>query len=83
LVRWQTHLEKRLTCVNFAYTPSLGERGRLSKLMKSIPVFAVIPEDLGIRGACVCAKKVRSIYKENIKYCKQLMNINSSGAFQK
>ena len=37
------------------------ERGRLSNLMKSIPVYAVIPEDLGVRGACYLANKVSKI----------------------
>jgi len=33
------------------------DRGRLSNLMKKIPIYAVLPEDLGIRGAYVCALK--------------------------
>ena len=36
----------------------LVDRGRLSNLMKKIPIYAVLPEDLGIRGARVCALRV-------------------------
>ena len=43
------------------------ERGRLSNLMKSIPVYAVIPEDLGVRGACYVANKV-SYFQINAYY---------------
>ncbi len=34
------------------------DKGRMSPLVKSIPVFAVLVEDLGMRGARVCALRV-------------------------
>lgn len=34
------------------------DKGRLSDLVKSIPLFAVLVEDLGLRGARVCATRV-------------------------
>jgi glucokinase len=38
------------------------DKGRLSELVKSIPLFAVLVEDIGLRGARVCAMRV-SVYR--------------------
>ena len=41
-----------------AFMKAFWDKGRLSELLKDIPVFAVMVEDLGLRGARVCAETV-------------------------
>lgn len=43
------------------------DKGRLSDLVKRIPLFAVLVEDLGLRGAKVCAmRELKSIKGQNV-----------------
>ena len=48
---------------NSPFMKAFLERGRLSSMMESIPLYAVIPEDLGVRGAFYIAKRVCHILK--------------------
>ena len=44
------------------------DKGRLSPLLDNIPLFAVLAEDLGLRGARVCALRVRILMLYMIQY---------------
>ena len=39
------------------------DKGRMTPLCESIPLFAVLSEDIGLRGARVCAERV-SLFEE-------------------
>ena len=49
------------------FMKSYLDRGRLSHLCLKTPVYAVIPEDLGVRGAQTCALRDLRIYEEKQK----------------
>jgi glucokinase len=40
-----------------SFMKAYSDKGRLSKLLDSVPLFAVMTEDIGLRGARVCAER--------------------------
>ena len=47
------------------------DKGRMTPLCESIPLFAVLSEDIGLRGARVCAERV-SLFQEMLSLSKYL-----------
>jgi hypothetical protein len=43
---------------NSTFLKAYHDKGRVKTLLDTIPLFAVMVEDLGLRGAHVCAKQV-------------------------
>lgn len=44
------------------FMKAFKDKGRVSGLLDTIPLFAVLNEDLGLRGARVCALRVSNVY---------------------
>jgi len=42
---------------NSAFMKAYKDKGRLSKLLDTVPLFAVMTEDIGLRGARICAER--------------------------
>jgi glucokinase len=40
------------------------DKGRVKPVLENVPIFAVMVEDLGVRGAHKCAVLVRVLYSE-------------------
>ena len=49
---------KHIQGENSPFMRAYQDKGRVSPLLKTVPLFAVLNEDLGLRGARVCAQRV-------------------------
>ena len=47
---------------NSPFMKAYLDKGRLTKLLDTVPLFAVMTEDIGLRGARVCAERVGVFY---------------------
>eukprot|EP00559_Dactyliosolen_fragilissimus_P007144 CAMPEP_0184860254 /NCGR_PEP_ID=MMETSP0580-20130426/5180_1 /TAXON_ID=1118495 /ORGANISM="Dactyliosolen fragilissimus" /LENGTH=446 /DNA_ID=CAMNT_0027357293 /DNA_START=30 /DNA_END=1370 /DNA_ORIENTATION=- len=52
---------------NSPFMKAYFDKGRVSGLLNTIPIFAVMAEDLGLRGARVCAQRELSNILRNMK----------------
>jgi glucokinase len=53
------------------------DKGRVSPILKDVPLFAVTVEDMGLRGARMCALRVSYILASNPLFLHSLSNVLS------
>lgn len=69
---------KYIRGMNSPFMRAYLDKGRMTSLCESIPLFAVKNEDIGLRGARVCAERVSRFLLRLIRPCNSLfLNVSS------